>query len=696
MIAFTIIKRVDSETMWVVSVVFYTLALLLTIWGIRYHINIFRYSYYTQLSLTLAVFMPLSIIFLLPADYVAHNTSKELLWFSLPDDIVLYLWKSNYWITFILTWLIIPIIQEFYKSGCYNKFDKLRDAFKRNLKFQLAILAVSIIGVLYLLFEAGLSFNHIKLMIIALSHIYALVLALWLMAHGLISIPRNYWLAGNHVNHLNHLYLKVPNSVDNLEDTKISFKEEVLQVLVITKNFTSSSPEDFKFRDWILDLYGKIPDDFKEQMERQYLENSHNSITRDQLTFSFMTKLTANFNLNLYKLIAYESEFQTLVTNITQLEDIIAAKSNTDLQQRNKLSYRIVTSSSSLINDKTRYTVQVYITPVLSRLFSLVLFTASIIIIQSEFFHSTRLSLINALIYSTGLHKNVSLQFIISAISLSYMLFASLDSLTHLKIFNMYHLVRHRSDIVSACFYTTYIARLTIPLSYNFITLFYSRESIFEQWFGKSIHLTGLFNLMNNWIPRFAFIPVVLTIFNVYDKLKKRLGFNSDLYDSWALFDVDDGENNTNINESDSSVRNKRKDLIIVEAKRIINREMFRRQNDQSSDNLRSFNLTNAANTNYENNRRDFHTNLVSSTRSRIDTEYHDDADDDDTQANENFFNLETPNTKNVWNSIGGAFSGFRNQVSTRFSGFQGSNNATGYRDDPADDDDEAQERLVL
>ncbi|KAK7679893.1 hypothetical protein QCA50_017052 [Cerrena zonata] len=122
----------------------------------------------------------------------------------------------------------------------------------------------------------------------------------------------------------------------------------------------------------------------------------------------------------------------------------------------------------------------------------------------------------------------------------------------------------------------------------------------------------------------------------------------------------------------------------------------IRRQNDQSSDNLRSFNLTNAANTNYENNRRDFHTNLVSSTRSRIDTEYHDDADDDDTQANENFFNLETPNTKNVWNSIGGAFSGFRNQVSTRFSGFQGSNNPTGYRDDPADDDDEAQERLVL
>lgn len=665
--------------MWAIPLAAYIIALLATIAGIQFHINIFHYPIYVLTSLTLAVFIPLSIIFLLPVDYISHNVTNKLPLFSVPDNVILILWKSNYWTTFLLTWLLLPVLQEFYRSGHYNKLDKLKDALKRNMKFQLIILSISVLGVLYLMVESGLTLNHIKLMIIAISHIYSLVLALWLMAHGLINLPKNKWIQGNHLANVNQYYLKVPKAIDNLEDTKISFKEEILQVLVLTKNFTSDSEEDFRFRDWILSLYDKIPQHLKSSMESQYLENSNNSITRDQLTPQFMTKLTANFNLNLSKLIAYEAEFDSLLVTITRLEDIIEARSNSAKQ----IVYRL-NNHRNLINPRATYIFQIYIAPVLSRLTSVILFIGSITILQSEFFHSTHLSLINYLIHTTGIKNHHLLQLLVSSVFFSYMLFSSLNSLTHLKIFNIYHLVPHNSDIVSACFYTTYTARLTIPLSYNFITLFFSRESIFEQWFGKSIHLTGLFNLMNNWIPRFILIPVILAMFNVYDKLKKKLGLHSDLYDSWVIFDNDENDDPSDL----ENMQNKRRDLIIVEAKRIINREMFKRQQQRSTENLRPFNLSQAANINYENNRRNFHESLANQSSGRIDEE-------EELNTQLGFLNnpLTNETSNSLWGRLGGAFSGLKSSVS-RFA-------PSGYRDeveDPTefDYDEDAEERLVL
>jgi len=242
----------------------------------------------------------------------------------------------------------------------------------------------------------------------------------------------------------------------------------------------------------------------------------------------------------------------------------------------------------------------------------------------------------------------------------------------------MYHLVPHNSDPVSACFYTTYIARLTIPLSYNFITLFVSRNSIFETWFGKSIHLTGLFNSMNNWIPRFVLIPVLLTVFNVYDKLKKKIGLTSDLYDSWALFDDDDenGENGGDV----ENLSNKRKDLIIVEAKRIINREMLKssQQRSSHSESLRQFNLSNAANLNYENNRLQFNNSLMESTNQRVDSSFSDDVTD-----NRNDLNSARILNNRLWGKLGGVINGIRSNVATTFN----QNTTREYRDDPEDSD---------
>lgn len=674
--------------MWIAPFICYVVTLFITLCGVQYHINIFKYPFYLGIPLTLAVFLPLSIVVLLPLDYVSHNAKGPILWFEMPKNVILVMWKSNYWSTFALTWLLLPILQEYYRSGHYNKLAKLKEAAKRNLKYQAIMLGVSLAGLVYLLLEVGLTMEHVKLMIIALLHIYSLALALWLMAHGLISIPRNRWIAGNHVKNLNHYYLQLPRLVDSLEDTKLSFKEEILQVLILEQNYTNPSvSEDLRFRDWILELSKQIPLDLRPIVEVQLRNDvsGNNRISRDRITELFMTKLSAGFNLNLSKLVAYESEFNILFTKIVELEDIVGWRSTSpdQLEQSsvpNHLYSRFRFKPRTWLPPNTHLLYVTHIKPILNRMLSVLLFISSIILIESEFLHSTKFSLMNVLVYSTGLNKFPLLQLLVTSITFSYMLFAALNSLTRVKVFNMYHLVPHKSDPVSACFYATYIARLTLPLSYNFITLFTSRSSIFEDWFGSSIVLdrAGLFNVMNNWLPRLLLIPVVLTMFNVYDKLKSKLGLNSDIYDSWALDDEDD----ITTDENGNSRVDKRKDLVIVEAKRMVNREWLKRKNETTREaSLRPFNLAAAADLNYENNRTQFNQSLLGN---RI--EYR----DDDTS-------LEPSSSQgssigaDMWSRIGGAFTDIRENVVSRFGG----NSRPSYRD-VQDDFDYDNDNLVI
>lgn len=649
--------------MGVVPLVCYVLLLLGTVSAIQYHINLFKYPPYFSIPVISAVFIPISIIILLPIDYIKHNFDI-INWFDVSDKVILVLWRSKYWISFVLTWAILPTLQEYYRSGHYNKMMKLKDSFRQNLKFQIIMLAIALASAFYLTFEVGLSFSNLKSMIIALTHIYSLTLALWLMAHGLIAIPRQRWIEGSVIGNLNYLYLKVPKLIDNLEDHKISFKEDVLKVIVLTKNFTSN-PDDFEFRDWILQMNQQIPADLQQMMDQQYLDTFANqTITRDQLTTSFMVKLSKSFQNNLYKLIAYESEYENIFNKIIYLEDILSGHVN-----NNQLSFRL--DHRLLFTPKFTVIYFYYIHPVASKLLSILLFTLSFMILESEFFHSTKLSIINILINKFANHNFV--QLLLTVLLFSYMLFSSLTSLTSLKIFNMYHLVRHNSDPVSTSWYAMYISRLTIPLSYNFITLFISRKSIFEDWFGSSIHLTGLFNLFNNWLPRLVLIPVILTTFHVYDKLKKRLGF-TDFYSNWGFSEDEEDEDNGDHTPA------KRRDLIIVEAKRIINREINKRTNE----NYRSFNLTNAANMNYENNRRNFHDTLTGQYRdnTRIDLE----ANIDDS------LNL-LHDQPSVWDRINGTLNNLKDTVAGRFTRRE-------YRDDPLDfnydADADANQNLII
>lgn len=540
--------------MWLALVLCHLAALAAAVAFLRHYILLAQYPWWFSVPLVAALYMPLQITFLLPIDHVSHNSQPP--WLALLDQALRRLWKANYWTTFVLTWFLLPVLQDYHRLGHHRPLDKLRDSLRQNAKFRLLMLAACVGAAVYLMLGAGLSVANLRLMVIALSHIYALVLALWLMAHGLFAVPRGRWAEGSLVGHLNGLYLRVPKLVDLLEDTRMAFRDELLQVLVLERDYTQA--EDLRFRDWILDLARKVPDELRESLARQYLGDGE--IARSQVTEPFVAALAALFHAHLHELAALEAEYSLLLAKVEKLTSYLdAAASPAERRQ-------IVAQADPGWNPAVAYFVHRHYLPWSARAAACAMYAASLVVLQLEFFHLTRFSLIDVLVTRTALSLPAA-QAAVQAFFFAYMVACSLVSLARLRVFNMYHLVPRHSDPASACFFVSYMARLTIPLSYNFITLFRSRASAFEDWYGKLIKLTGLPNLMNNWIPRLLLIPIVLTAFNVYDKLKKKLGLQLDFYGVWGNFDDDDQELNLST----------RKDLLIVEAKRIVGLELAKR-----------------------------------------------------------------------------------------------------------------------
>lgn len=516
-------------------------------------------------------------------------------------------------------------------------------------------------AVVYLVLEVGLSFTNMKLMIIAISHIYALVLALWLMAHGLVSVPKNRWQEGNLVQNLNHYYLKVSSLVDALEDTKVDLKEEILTVIILKENFANArNAQQFVYHSWILDLHLKIPDLLRDSVRRNYIHDDSRTITAEQVTENFMASLSAKFKKNLYNYRAYESNYEILLSQINKLQTLIEAKSTQSGAEREQL----MSSLSSILPIRANFYYQCYVKPVGARVVAIALYVACFVVLESEFFHSTRLSLISMIVFNGGVLKSAYLQVVVTFCAFLYMLFCSLNSLTRLKLFNMYHLVPKNSDPVSTCFFASYMARLTVPLSYNFITLFSSRSSVFEEWYGKSIHLTGLLNMMNNWIPRLLLIPVLLTTFNVYDKLKLRFGINSDFY-GWADFEDEDAARDLIFDRSQS----KRKDLLIVEGKRLVAMELARRNNSSVSQ------ATANISTEYRDVLleavRNFETPISSGMGNRI-------GDYEDVLERDDVYQVNT--LLSVWGRLGGVLNSLKDTVETRLT------SSSSYQDDEEND----------
>ncbi|POS86366.1 hypothetical protein EPUL_001464 [Erysiphe pulchra] len=533
---------------------------------IRYYLPLRTTPGYLLIPIFFALFLPASIILLVPIDLASIATDSNVkgsrgIW--LPKRVILVSWRILYWETFFLTWFILPILGEYADTGYRDPKSRLIWSLKRNLVYQGVIFGSGLAVMIYFFVSAGVSFTTLKGLLVATAYFWSLLFAIYLMGHGLVAIPRKFFLSANLKSRLEYLYSKAAKLDEKLVDS--IFELEDLEELV-NELAGRKSTIDTKFQDWIEEL----TDDYHFMNIRprypptQRVSNSEVTLPRI-ITEKYLADLSRTLSIAHHAYARYLEEWNQVVASAVEIKETLDAYSLGRIEVGKSSPNATVLERITIFTPRTRFYFRYYILPSLNRFLGVFFSLASFFIIWSELIKPINplFSIISVTVIHHPNSEYGEIGFagqIVAASWILYMCLAALTSLTEVKVWRRYALVHRNTRGESAAWYSYQVARLSVPLAFNFITFLdpglYTR-TVFYEFLGNLINLTPLSSWFDLLWPTFIIFPVCATLFGLYRKVHDCIGYGDF---------IDDEERNSDTAYGTAS-RSRGKDLIERELK---------------------------------------------------------------------------------------------------------------------------------
>ncbi|QDS73781.1 hypothetical protein FKW77_005617 [Venturia effusa] len=526
---------VGSSIFFSVSLLLISLLVLLLL---RYYLPIRSTPGYLLLPVFLSLALPSSIILLVPIDLASNAGAGAARGIWLPDRALLVAWRIAYWLTFILTWFALPLLGEYSDSGYRDPKDRFIYSLRSNARYQLTVLSIGAVGAVYFFLTEGFNFMSLKGLVMALAYAWGLFLAIYLMGHGLVSIPKRLYHNANLSRRLRRLQAQAPRIHDKLleaTDDLGQYEQQVFQ-LKQRKNGTAAV-----YKEWIDEL-----DDMTTVPEARIMASVTSARLPSSLppvphviTDRYLADITRKLKRARHKKIRYLSEWEHLILTASRQQAILDSFSSKKLDFGKASPYASFFEKMTFLTPYTRYLVHSTIIPGVYYLTSFTTALSSIIIIWSELvkgFAHSKLSLIGLTVVHHRDDSRGSIGFAgqcLAAFWLCYMCTCALWSVTEVRVWGNRALVRRGTYEESACWYAGQVAKLTVPLSYNFVTMMprsISEETMFHKFLGKLVELTPLGKGFSGFYPILVLLPVVASTFGLYGKINSATGF-SDVID---------------------------------------------------------------------------------------------------------------------------------------------------------------------
>jgi hypothetical protein len=430
---------------------------------------------------------------------------------------------------------IFPIFAEYSDAGYREPKDRLVYSLQQNFQYYAIVLGSGILGIIYFFISYGPSPTALKGLVMALAYCWGLVLAIYLMGHGLVAIPRNLIRNASVSGRLRRLQSRAPKLYENMEDAILNLEDLEVQVSELSKRKTGSARD---FQDWIEELSDlcSIPDT---RPRSAIPRDTDSRIIPTVITEKYLADLTRQLIRAKHAKSRYTEEWDRLLRDASRTQAIL------DSSASKKLDFGAASPSSSvlerltILTPYTRYLLYRQIVPWLRILAGGFLGLASICITWSELvkgaFPSLSVIRFTVVHHWTGDSGRVGFAGqVIAAFWILYMCAAALHTVTEVKVWRGRALVRRNTAHESAFWYAGQVARLSVPLSYNFITFLSPKiykKTVFYNLLGRYIDLTPLGDWFDNLFPMLILLPVLATLFGLYGKVKRFFGFGVDIVD---------------------------------------------------------------------------------------------------------------------------------------------------------------------
>ncbi|KAI0539909.1 LMBR1-like membrane protein-domain-containing protein [Xylaria digitata] len=492
---------------------------------------------YLLVPVFFGLWLPASIVLLVPID-LASNASPDdeaIRGIWLPHRALLVAWRISYWLTFVLTWFIFPIFAEYSDAGYREPKDRLIYSLHQNAQYYAIVLGSGILGLVYFFISYGPSFKSLKGLIMALAYCWGLILSIYLMGHGLVAIPRNLIRNASASSRLRRLQSRAPRLYENMEDAILNLEDIEFQVSELSKRKTGSARD---FQDWIEELSDicSIP----ETRPRSAIPRENDGrIVPTIITEKYLADLTRQLVRAKHAKSRYVDEWDRLLHNASRTQAIL------DSSASRRLDFGGASPSSSalerltILTPYTRYLLHRQAVPYIRVSLGGFLGLASVCITWSELvkgaFPSLSVIRFTVVHHWTGESGQVGFAGqLIAAFWILYMCAAALHTVTDVKVWRGRALVKRNTAHESAFWYAGQVARLSVPLSYNFTTLMSPKiytKTVFYNLLGQYVDLTPLGDWFDNLFPIFVLLPVLATLFGLYGKVRRLFGFGVDIVD---------------------------------------------------------------------------------------------------------------------------------------------------------------------
>lgn len=401
---------------------------------------------------------------------------------------------------------------------------------RANAQYQAMIFGAGILGMIYVFVTEAASPGNLKATVMAMAYCWGLVLALYLMGHGLVAIPRRLFRNASISGRLRRIQASAAKVHEKMEEAIQNLEDLEAQVAELAGRKTGSANT---FKDWIEELADEshLPEIRPRTLTRRM--SAPQVSVPSVITERYLAELSRKVTRARHSRARYLDEWDHLLQDAVKVQAVLDSAGSRRLEIGKASPDAPSWDQITIFTPYTRYLYNYYFLPYLRICIGIFLSLASFCIVWSEVIKSINplLSIIAVTVVHHPTSERGQIGFagqVIAALWILYMCVAALTSLTEVKVWRGRALVKRNTHGESAMWYAMQVAKLSVPLSFNFLTFLAPDvydTTVFYQFLGKLIKLTSLGEWFDWLFPTFILIPVCATLFNLYGKVKSCIGY---------------------------------------------------------------------------------------------------------------------------------------------------------------------------
>ncbi|XP_026948552.1 G-protein coupled receptor-associated protein LMBRD2 isoform X5 [Sagmatias obliquidens] len=239
-------------------------------------------------------------------------------WSYIPDGIMPIFWRVVYWTSQFLTWILLPFMQSYARSGGFSITGKIKTALIENAIYYGTYLLIFGAFLIYVAVNPHLhlEWNQLQTIGIAAANTWGLFLLVLLLGYGLVEIPRSYWNGAKRGYLLMKTYFKAAKLMTEKADAEETLEDVMEEVRKVNESIKYNHP----LRKCVDTILKKCPIEYQEKMGRNMddyedFDEKHNTYPSEKSLVKLHKQIACFLSIFFLSICVYSTVFRIRVFN---------------------------------------------------------------------------------------------------------------------------------------------------------------------------------------------------------------------------------------------------------------------------------------------------------------------------------------------------------------------------------------------